>query len=66
MVHRDDNKAVMMQNGKPFRPVDERVWSPVARLKDMDATKVDIQVLSTVPVMFSYWARPPDAHQVAR
>lgn len=56
----------MMKNGKPFRPVDERVWSPAARLKDMNDTGVDLQVLSTVPVMFSYWAPPADAHVVAR
>lgn len=56
----------MMKNGKVFRPVDEKVWSPSARLQDMNNSGVDIQVLSTVPVMFSYWASPPDAHIVSR
>ena len=49
-----------------FREVRANVWDPAARLADMDATGVSTQVLSTVPVMFSYWARPRDAMDLAR
>ncbi len=49
-----------------FREVRANVWDPGVRLADMNRTGVTTQVLSTVPVMFSYWARPRDAMDLAR
>jgi len=56
-----DEKIELKRDGKHFRIVEKNCWNIEARLKDMDATGVDIQALSTVPVMFSYWADPRDA-----
>ncbi|MBM7583778.1 aminocarboxymuconate-semialdehyde decarboxylase [Bacillus pakistanensis] len=52
--------ANILVEGKVFREVTDQVWSPTKRIQDMDREGVDIQVLSPIPVTFSYWA-PVDA-----
>ena len=49
-----------------FREIQSNCWDPAVRLQDMHATGVAMQVLSTVPIMFSYWAKPQDAYDLAR
>ncbi len=58
--------ANMIQGDKFFRQVDANCWDPKARLEDMQPTGVDIQVLSTVPVLFNYWAKPEHGHETSR
>jgi aminocarboxymuconate-semialdehyde decarboxylase len=49
-----------------FREVQANCWDPGIRMDECDACGVDVQVLSTVPVMFSYWAKPQDAYDLSR
>ena len=56
----------MMIGDRVFREITDNVWDPQRRIEDMDCEKVSMQVLSTVPVMFSYWAKPHDALDLSR
>ena len=57
--------AKMMMENNFFREVDDNCWSGERRIKECDEQMVDVQVLSTVPVMFSYWAKDEDTLEVA-
>src|SRR5262245_59138876 len=56
----------MMVGDRLFREISDNVWEPSRRIEEMDGEGISMQVLSTVPVMFSYWAKPHDALDLAR
>jgi len=58
-------KAKMYKGDRFFREVEDNCYRAEPRIKDCDETGVDVQVLSTVPVMFSYWAKPQDTLELA-
>jgi len=58
--------ARMMIGDRVFREVSDNVWDPARRIEDCERSGVTMQVLSTVPVMFSYWAKPEDALDLSR
>jgi aminocarboxymuconate-semialdehyde decarboxylase len=56
----------MMIGERVFREITDNVWDAKRRIEEMDSAGVSMQVLSTVPVMFSYWAKPDDALDLSR
>ncbi|MGV3525136.1 MAG: amidohydrolase family protein [Candidatus Sericytochromatia bacterium] len=64
--HHQHGKASMVRNGQIFREIEANCWDPAVRLLECDQTAVDVQVLSTIPVLFNYWAVPEDALAVSR
>ena len=58
--------ARMMKGDKFFREIESNCWEPKDRLIDMDNTAVDVQVLSTIPVLFNYWAKPTHGLETSR
>jgi aminocarboxymuconate-semialdehyde decarboxylase len=66
LEHCDSCSARMMIGERFFREIKSNTWDPVPRVEDMERAGVTMQVLSTVPVMFSYWAKAADAHDLSR
>jgi aminocarboxymuconate-semialdehyde decarboxylase len=65
-IERRNCKACMMKGDKVFREVNENCFEAKVRIKDMNEHHVTIQVLSTIPVLFNYWAKPRDASDTSR
>lgn len=66
LEHRGDGRARMMLDGQCFREIESNCWDPERRIEECEASGVDVQVLSTVPVMFAYWAKPRDTLDLAQ
>ncbi len=66
LEHHMPRRARMLIDGAVFREVSDNCWDPERRIEECDRHGVNVQVLSTIPVMFSYWAKPEDALDLAR
>ncbi len=68
-IHLEHHKpccARMMMDNKFFREVEDNCWDAETRMRECNEHHVDVQVLSTVPVMFSYWAKPEHCLEVSK
>lgn len=66
LEHHKDCCAKMMMDDKFFREIQDNCWSAETRIKECNHHHVDVQVLSTIPVLFHYWAKPNDANDTSR
>ncbi|MFN5664897.1 MAG: amidohydrolase family protein, partial [Bacteroidota bacterium] len=62
--HYEPGKANMMKaDGTFFRAIDSLCWDPEAIIRHMDKQEVQLMALSTIPVLFYYWAKPEHTHE---
>jgi aminocarboxymuconate-semialdehyde decarboxylase len=66
LEHHGPGCARMVIDGRSFREIEANCWDPVRRIDECQKHGVDMQVLSTVPVMFSYWAKPKHGLDLSR
>lgn len=60
-----ETAATLLFGGSAYRDIDDRCWSPMSRIADMDHDGVAMQVLSPIPVTFCYDADPSGAAELA-
>jgi len=58
--------ADMMKGNEFFRTIEENCWDADLRIKDYEKFNTQVQVVCTVPVMFSYWAKAQDTLQLSQ
>lgn len=61
-----DGSANMMQGGQFFRRIVENCWDEQLRIDEYKPYNTQVQVVCTIPVMFSYWAKTADALELSR
>ena len=60
LLHHKPGYARMMKGDKFFREIKDNCWDPKVRIDEYHTFNTDIQVICTIPVMFSYWADAND------
>ncbi len=66
LVHNEDQSADMMQGGQFFRKIQENCWNDELRIADYEQFNTQVQVVCTIPVMFSYWAKTKDCVELSQ
>ncbi|MDX2301906.1 MAG: amidohydrolase family protein [Microscillaceae bacterium] len=64
--HHKEGKARMLIDNKFFREIKSNCWNAGLRIEEYQEFHTQVQVICTIPVMFSYWAKPADTWVVAQ
>lgn len=66
LEHHKPGYANMIKGTKFFREIESNCWDPKIRIPEYANNKTQVQVICTIPVLFSYWAKPKDGLEVSR
>jgi aminocarboxymuconate-semialdehyde decarboxylase len=64
--HKNCCARMIRDDGRFFREIGDNCWSAEKRMEECNNHHVNVQVLSTVPAMFSYWAKPNDCLEISQ
>lgn len=64
--HVENGVADMMQGGHFFRRIKENCWNEELRIDEYEKFHTQVQVVCTIPVLFSYWAKPTDCEELSK
>jgi aminocarboxymuconate-semialdehyde decarboxylase len=56
----------VMISGKVYRTVSDRCWDTGRRIADFDEMGIELQAISPMPELLSYWMKPSDGAQLVR
>ena len=62
----DCHHRSVMIDGKNYRTVSDKSWTTSRRLADFEAMGLDLQAISPMPELLSYWLAPAAAAQLVR
>jgi aminocarboxymuconate-semialdehyde decarboxylase len=66
LQHHKKGFAKMMRGNQFFREIKENCWDADVRIDEYKQFNTSVQVVCTIPVMFSYWAKPIDCLDLSR
>jgi aminocarboxymuconate-semialdehyde decarboxylase len=66
LQHHKKGYAKMMRGNQFFREIKENAWNPELRIKEYEKFNTQVQVVCTIPVMFSYWAKAFDCLEISK
>ncbi len=66
LEHHRPGSARMMKGDTFFREIQSNCWDANERIVEYAAFRTQVQVVCTIPVLFSYWAKPQDGLEISR
>lgn len=66
LQHHRKGFAKMMRGNQFFREIKENAWNEALRIQEYEKYHTQVQVVCTIPVMFSYWAKPFDCLEISK